>query len=62
MSGYWGIRNFGKLERDKEVYMPYLGELKTTSKPCNELLVCVLFPDVATSSCLSSNQPINRPD
>jgi TetR/AcrR family transcriptional regulator, transcriptional repressor for nem operon len=28
MSGYWGIRNFGKLEKSKEVYLPYLGELK----------------------------------
>ena len=28
MSGYWGIRNFGKLERSKEVYLPYLNELK----------------------------------
>jgi len=28
MSGYWGIRNFGKLGRSKEVYMPYLKELK----------------------------------
>lgn len=28
MSGYWGIRNFGKLENDKNVYLPYLKELK----------------------------------
>lgn len=28
MSGYWGIRNFGKLENDKKVYLPYLQELK----------------------------------
>ena len=28
MSGYWGIRNFGKLENDKKVYLPYLKELK----------------------------------
>lgn len=28
MSGYWGIRNFGKLGRSKEVYLPYLKELK----------------------------------
>ncbi|SEJ50632.1 transcriptional regulator, TetR family [Dyadobacter sp. SG02] len=28
MSGYWGIRNFGKLERSKEIYLPYLEELK----------------------------------
>jgi len=28
MSGYWGIRNFGKLENDKKVYHPYLKELK----------------------------------
>ncbi|MFT3948925.1 MAG: TetR/AcrR family transcriptional regulator [Agriterribacter sp.] len=29
MSGYWGIRNFGKLENSKKVYLPYLKELKT---------------------------------
>jgi len=29
MSGYWGIRNFGKLENSKKVYLPYLNELKT---------------------------------
>lgn len=28
MSGYWGIRNFGKLENSKTIYMPYLKELK----------------------------------
>lgn len=28
MSGYWGIRNIGKLENSKEVYIPYLQELK----------------------------------
>lgn len=28
MSGYWGIRNFGKLEKSKKVYLPYLKELK----------------------------------
>jgi len=28
MSGYWGIRNFGKLENSKKVYLPYLKELK----------------------------------
>ncbi|BAV07090.1 transcriptional regulator, TetR family [Filimonas lacunae] len=28
MSGYWGIRNFGKLENNKSVYQPYLKELK----------------------------------
>lgn len=28
VSGYWGIRNFGKLENDKTVYLPYLKELK----------------------------------
>lgn len=27
-SGYWGIRNFGKLENSKKVYLPYLKELK----------------------------------
>ena len=29
MSGYWGIRNFGKLENSKKVYLPYLKELKS---------------------------------
>lgn len=29
MSGYWGIRNFGKLENSKTVYIPYLKELKS---------------------------------
>jgi len=28
LSGYWGIRNFGKLENSKAVYLPYLKELK----------------------------------
>jgi len=28
LSGYWGIRNFGKLANSKEVYLPYLKELK----------------------------------
>lgn len=28
MSGYWGIRNFGKLENNRKVYLPYLKELK----------------------------------
>jgi TetR/AcrR family transcriptional repressor of nem operon len=28
MSGYWGIRNFGKLANSKKVYLPYLNELK----------------------------------
>ena len=28
MSGYWGIRNFGKLANDKLVYDTYLKELK----------------------------------
>ncbi len=28
MSGYWGIRNFGKLENSKKIYLPYLKELK----------------------------------
>ena len=28
MSGYWGIRNFGKLANSKQVYLPYLKELK----------------------------------
>lgn len=28
MSGYWGIRNFGKLENNKKVYLTYLKELK----------------------------------
>jgi TetR/AcrR family transcriptional repressor of nem operon len=28
VSGYWGIRNFGKLENSKTVYLPYLKELK----------------------------------
>ncbi len=28
MSGYWGIRNFGKLANSKDVYIPYLRELR----------------------------------
>jgi TetR/AcrR family transcriptional repressor of nem operon len=28
MSGYWGIRNFGKLENSKKSYLLYLKELK----------------------------------
>jgi TetR/AcrR family transcriptional regulator, transcriptional repressor for nem operon len=28
MSGYWGVRNFGKLENSKKVYLAYLRELK----------------------------------
>ncbi|WP_160715135.1 TetR/AcrR family transcriptional regulator [Chitinophaga solisilvae] len=28
ISGYWGIRNFGKLENSRSVYLPYLKELK----------------------------------
>lgn len=28
MSGYWGIRNFGKLENSKKIYLPFLNELK----------------------------------
>jgi len=28
MSGYWGIRNFGKLENSKSIYSTYLKELK----------------------------------
>jgi len=28
LSGYWGIRNFGKLENSKKRYLPYLKELK----------------------------------
>ena len=29
MSGYWGIRNFGKLANSKAVYLPYLKALKS---------------------------------
>jgi TetR/AcrR family transcriptional regulator, transcriptional repressor for nem operon len=29
MSGYWGIRNYGKLENSKKAYLPYLKELKS---------------------------------
>jgi TetR/AcrR family transcriptional repressor of nem operon len=28
MSGYWGIRNFGKLANSKNAYLPFLKELK----------------------------------
>jgi len=28
MAGYWGIRNFGKLENNKSIYQTYLRELK----------------------------------
>jgi TetR/AcrR family transcriptional regulator, transcriptional repressor for nem operon len=28
LSGYWGIRNFGKLENSKKAYLPYLKQLK----------------------------------
>lgn len=28
MSGYWGVRNFGKLENSKEVYLFHLQQLK----------------------------------
>ncbi|MGN6490613.1 MAG: TetR/AcrR family transcriptional regulator [Agriterribacter sp.] len=28
MAGYWGIRNFGKLENNKRAYLPYLKQLK----------------------------------
>ena len=28
MSGYWGVRNFGKLENSKGIYIVYLKELK----------------------------------
>lgn len=28
MSGYWGVRNFGKLENDRKAYALYLKELK----------------------------------
>jgi TetR/AcrR family transcriptional regulator, transcriptional repressor for nem operon len=28
MSGYWGIRNFGKLENSKNAYLPFLKELR----------------------------------
>ena len=27
-SGYWGIRNLGRLEKNRAVYLPYLRELK----------------------------------
>lgn len=29
MSGYWGVRNFGKLENSKKAYQPFLKELKS---------------------------------
>lgn len=32
MSGYWGIRNFGKLENSRSVYLPYLKQLKNYLK------------------------------
>jgi TetR/AcrR family transcriptional repressor of nem operon len=32
LSGYWGIRNFGKLEKNNTVYLPYLKELKNYLK------------------------------
>jgi len=32
MSGYWGIRTFGKLENSKQIYLPYLKELKNYLK------------------------------
>ncbi|WP_090974632.1 TetR/AcrR family transcriptional regulator [Parapedobacter composti] len=28
MSGYWGIRNFGKLENSRKAYLPWLKQLK----------------------------------
>ncbi|GAB3010681.1 TetR/AcrR family transcriptional regulator [Niabella terrae] len=28
MAGYWGIRNFGKLENHKNAYLPYLKQLR----------------------------------
>ncbi|AXG74127.1 TetR/AcrR family transcriptional regulator [Flavobacterium arcticum] len=28
ISGYWGVRNFGKLENNKNAYLPYLKELR----------------------------------
>lgn len=28
MSGYWGIRNFGKLENSRDAYVPFLQELR----------------------------------
>jgi len=32
LSGYWGIRNFGKLANNKKVYLSYLKELKSYLK------------------------------
>ncbi|HWB27581.1 MAG TPA: TetR/AcrR family transcriptional regulator [Chitinophagaceae bacterium] len=32
MSGYWGIRNFGKLGNSKKAYLGYLAELKSYLK------------------------------
>lgn len=32
LSGYWGIRNFGKLQNDKKIFESYLEELKTYLK------------------------------
>jgi TetR/AcrR family transcriptional repressor of nem operon len=29
LSGYWGVRNFGKLENSYKAYLPYLRELKS---------------------------------
>lgn len=28
LSGYWGIRNYGKLNNDKQTYLPFLKEMK----------------------------------
>ncbi|CAG5074743.1 hypothetical protein DYBT9623_05431 [Dyadobacter sp. CECT 9623] len=28
MSGYWGIRNFGKLANSEKAYLPFINELK----------------------------------
>ncbi len=28
LSGYWGVRNFGKLYNDKKVFESYLAELR----------------------------------
>jgi len=32
LSGYWGIRNFGKLENNKSIYIIYLQQLKAYFK------------------------------
>lgn len=37
MSGYWGIRNFGKLGAGKKTYQPFLRELKTYLYQLQEL-------------------------